>query len=382
MLEAPYPLMETEKMIIMRLLPFLSLLLLLAASCNTDTSGVTITGKLANANGLDIFIDKANIGGANNVLSTTPIATDGSFSLAFPEGLEPGIYQIRVGAQRAAIALEGNDGKVTLNGDVNELGRYGFTVEGSPRAEEIVGIMKNLLTSPVTIDGLSEIIKNTKDPAIGAYVAFQALGRSGAQGLPVHKIALERLPETDPMHATYTQFVRGLEMQYAQQMANEKVRVGEVPPDINLPDPSGKKYKLSDLKGQVVLLDFWASWCGPCRRENPNVVKVYDKYKDKGFTIFSVSLDGIDPRQASGMSAEQLAQANEGQKKRWVDAIQKDGLSWPYHVSELQKWSGMASTSYGVTGIPKTFMLDRDGKIAAIGLRGAEQIEQELLKHL
>lgn len=366
----------------MRLIPFLSLLLLLFLGCNTNTEGVTITGKLANANGLDIFIDKANIGGANNVLSTAPIANDGSFSLAFPEGLDPGIYQLRVGAQRAAIALDGKDEKVTISGDVNELGRYGFTVEGSEKAEEIVGIMKNLMGNPVTIEGLSEIVENAKDPAIGAYVAFQALGRSGTQGLAVHKAALERLPESDPMHPTYSQFVKGIEMQYAQQMANEKVRVGELAPDIELPSPNGKKYKLSDLKGQVVLLDFWASWCGPCRRENPNVVKVYNKYKDQGFTIFSVSLDGIDPRQASGMSAQQLAEANEGQKKRWVDAIQKDKLTWPYHVSELKKWSSLAGASYGVTGIPKTFMLDREGKIAAIGLRGAEQIEQELQKHL
>lgn len=358
----------------MRFISFLSLLvLLMATSCNTDTAGVTITGNLANANGLDIFIDKANIGGANNVLSTVPIASNGSFSLAFPEGLEPGIYQLRVGAQRAAIALAGNDGKVTINGDVNELSRYGFTIEGSVKAEEIVNTMKELVNKPVTIEGLAEIVQNAKDPAIGAYVAFQALGRSGGQGLPVHKIALDRLAQSDPMYANYAQFVSAMEMQQAQQMANEKIRVGEMAPDISLPDPNGKNFKLSDLKGQVVLLDFWASWCGPCRRENPNVVKVYNKYKDKGFTIFSVSLDGVDTRQSSGMSAEQLAQANEGQKKRWVDAIEKDGLTWPYHVSELKKWSSVAGASYGVTGIPKTFMLDREGKIAAIGLRGAEQ---------
>jgi hypothetical protein len=112
------------------------------------------------------------------------------------------------------------------------------------------------------------------------------------------------------------------------------------------------------------------------------VVKVYDKYKDQGFTIFRVSLDGVDPRRAGGLTPEQLAQRNEGQKKRWVDAIAKDQLAWPYHVSELKKWSGLSSAEYGVTGIPKTFLIDREGNIAAVGLRGAASIEQALQRVL
>lgn len=367
----------------MRFVSFFTLLvLLLATACNTNSSGVTISGKLDNANGLEIFLDKTNLGGANNVLGSAPIARDGSFSLAFPEGLEAGIYQIRVGAQRAALALNGNEGNVKVNGDVGEIGRYGFTVSGSAKAEELVGAMKTLVGQPVTIESLTSMVNNISDPGTAAYIAFQALGRAGAQGLPVHKAVLGRMTKADPMYENYAQYVSGLEMQNAQQMANELIRVGQPAPEITLPDPKGKNWSLSELKGKVVLLDFWASWCGPCRRENPHVVKVYDKYKDQGFTIFSVSLDGIDPRQAAGLDASQLAIANEDQKKRWVDAIQQDGLSWPYHVSELKKWSGVASASYGVSGIPKTFMLDRNGNIAAIGLRGAEQIEQELLKLL
>ncbi len=367
----------------MRFVSFFTLLvLLLAAACNTDSGGVKISGKLDNANGLEVFLDKTNLGGANNVLSSAPIDRDGNFSLAFPEGLEAGIYQIRVGAQRAALALNGNEGNVKINGDVSDIGRYGFTLSGSPKAEELVGAMKSLIGNPVTVEGLTDMVTNISDPGTAAYIAFQALGRSGAQGLPVHKAVLGRMTKSDPMYENYAQYVNGLEMQYAQQMANEKIRLGELAPEISLPDPKGKNWSLSELKGQVVLLDFWASWCGPCRRENPNVVKVYNKYKDKGFTIFSVSLDGIDPRQAAGLDASQLTKANEDQKRRWVDAIQQDGLSWPYHVSELKKWSGVASASYGVSGIPKTFMLDREGKIAAIGLRGAEEIEKELLKLL
>jgi thiol-disulfide isomerase/thioredoxin len=101
-----------------------------------------------------------------------------------------------------------------------------------------------------------------------------------------------------------------------------------------------------------VLLDFWASWCGPCRAENPNVVEAYNKYKDKGFTIYSVSLDD--------------------NKDKWQQAIQADGLSWPNHVSDLKRWESIAARDYGIEAIPTNFLLDKEGKIIARDLRGAE----------
>ena len=131
-----------------------------------------------------------------------------------------------------------------------------------------------------------------------------------------------------------------------------KVAIGAIAPDLAFPDPDGKVRKLSDLRGKVVLLDFWASWCGPCRRENPNVTNIYSKYHDKGFEVFSVSLDS--------------------DAASWKRAIEADKLVWPNHVSDLKKWQSQAAAIYGVRSIPSTFLLDKEGRIVQRDLRGAD----------
>ena len=128
------------------------------------------------------------------------------------------------------------------------------------------------------------------------------------------------------------------------------LEIGQIAPEIIMKSPDGNTYKLSDLKDQIVLLDFWASWCRPCRAENPNVVQLYEKYNKEGFTVFSVSLD------------QKL--------ELWEAAIEKDRLTWPYHVSDLNGWYSSAAKQYGVESIPSTFLLNKGNKIAAYNLRG------------
>lgn len=142
-----------------------------------------------------------------------------------------------------------------------------------------------------------------------------------------------------------------------QQIETQKsFVVGGTAPDFTQQTPEGEDLSLSDLRGKVVLVDFWASWCGPCRRENPNVKRVYDTYHEQGFEILGVSLDRT--------------------KDRWLKAIADDGLPWP-HVSDLQGWKNAAAVLYSVSSIPHTILLDRDGKIIARGLRGP-QLEAKL----
>jgi peroxiredoxin len=342
------------------------------------TSGTLIKGELTNAANLKAYLDRVGINSPNEVLANTPIDGSGNFVFGFVNELTPGIYQLRIGAQKAVITLDEGDHEIKIKGDVAEFGNYNFDISGSKDAKEMVTAMQGLRKEAVKVEDIDAIVKSVENPETGAFIAFNTLSRAGAVGIPVHMEALNRLPDSSPMKEKYTAFVRAMQSQIAQQQASETIRVGMPAPDISLPSPTGKQYALSDLKGQIVLLDFWASWCGPCRRENPNVVKVYEKYKKDGFTIYSVSLDGLDSRRTAGLSAQQIAQGQKGQKKRWTDAIAKDNLTWPYHVSELKKWESVAGRLYGVRGIPKTFLIDREGKIAAVGLRGAASIERAL----
>jgi len=140
--------------------------------------------------------------------------------------------------------------------------------------------------------------------------------------------------------------------------------VGVMAPDFTQNDVNGVPVKLSSFKGKYVLLDFWASWCGPCREENPNVVRAYNKYKDKNFTILSVSLDKSEGR------------------NNWLAAIKNDGLSWT-QVSDLKFWNNGAAQLYNITSIPSNFLIDPSGKIIAKDLRGADlenKLEEVLTK--
>jgi peroxiredoxin len=147
----------------------------------------------------------------------------------------------------------------------------------------------------------------------------------------------------------------------AQQIAEGKVNGnGTLLPDFSQPDTSGKAVSLSSLRGNYVLVDFWASWCGPCRQENPNLVAAFNKYKGKKFTVLGVSLDKA--------------------KESWIDAIHMDGLNWT-HISDLQGWQNSVAQQFQIFNIPQNFLLDPDGKVIGKNLRGPA-LERKLARVL
>lgn len=171
--------------------------------------------------------------------------------------------------------------------------------------------------------------------------------KNNSNYLPFANLFVESFRDSDPAA------VANLQMEIKK---SQSFMIGGEAPDFTQKTPDGKDMSLSELRGKVVLIDFWASWCGPCRRENPNVVRMYNQYKDKGFDILGVSLDKT--------------------QDRWVEAIQQDGLAW-HHVSDLKGWSNEVAQAYGVRSIPHTVLVDAEGKILARNLRG-EALEQKL----
>lgn len=148
----------------------------------------------------------------------------------------------------------------------------------------------------------------------------------------------------------------------ARIYADKNIIVGSIAPNFSQPDTQGNMIQLSDFKGKFVLLDFWASWCAPCRAENPNLKKAYNIYKPKGLEIFAISLD------------------DKNSKEAWIKAIQDDGLPW-IHAADLKGWRNEAAVLYGVKGVPQNYLIDPTGKIVAINIRG-EELHKVLAEHI
>ena len=347
----------------------------LANACqNAAADGYEVTGQLKNAPaGTVVHLSELT---ANQFVEKTQAKTDaaGKFTL---KGATPtaGIYQLKVDETNQLLLMLDNKTHVQLNGDAKRLGST-YTVKGSSDAE--------------LLRQFSQVVQGVKDHIERISQRYNAAGQAGKtdsmkiiekQYFAVQGQASTKLKKLVRGNArsVVTGFAVGAflspeeEFQFVDSVAAvqrkynpnssftkeltarlEPLRAtasGSQAPEIDLPTPQGPKLALSSLRGKYVLIDFWASWCGPCRQENPNVVKAYNQFKDKGkgFTIYSVSLDQ--------------------DKGKWEKAIAADGLSW-HHVSDLAGWSSVAGAAYGVKAIPQSFLLDPQGKIIAKNLRG------------
>ena len=356
-------------------------------SCNSgavaNIKGSLIKGTIADAGGLQLFLDHINYNNSNDVIAKAEISSNGSFEVPIEEGFENGIYRIRIGVKKAFFVFDGTEKIVQIDGDLASFDSYNFKLEGSETSKEFCTIMQKQADRTINKDEILNVIKTTPNTLMATFLLLKSFPNSGEQ-LPLSKELSKKLLAENPdsqYAKDYQKLVAALESNYLSMMASQKVQIGKPAPEIDLESPDGKKYALSDLKGKVVLLDFWASWCGPCRKANPHVVETYNKYKSKGFTVYSVSLDGINPRLKNRFKTEEeIEKQLDKAKKKWVAAIEKDGLAWDAHVSDLQHWNSVAAKTYGVRSIPQTFLIDRDGTIAAINPRN--NLEEALLKIL
>jgi peroxiredoxin len=385
----------------MRTIVLSVLVVSLLASCKDDKSKTfTVSGVLKNTPAKLVYAEENDIlKGKKNIKDSAVIAADGKFSMKIKADVE-GVYNLRLQSDPSEFATVINDAnKIEVEADFQKRNDF-YDVKGSNASKTIEDYftkMTGLQFEKYNLNSrIDSIFKNNGDSLlaitlmekqqqlIGDIKTYTHQTLQQANNTPLALFILATYQGmalnqnymmnafTNPEVLVYLNEMLGRSpdrtdiagvrnnveaaIKKANEQAQRTIWVGKQAPELSLPDTEGRYVKLSSFRGKYVLVDFWASWCVPCRRENPNVVQAYNQYRNKNFTILGVSFDR--------------------QKEAWEKAIVDDNLNWT-HISDLKYWQSEAATIYQVGTIPFNVLIDPDGKVIAENLR-AEALKQKL----
>jgi peroxiredoxin len=359
---------------------FVPFILMLALGCKNDSDQLSVSGTVSNNPSKQaVYLDLIELDAVSPTTLDTAVieAGTGRFKLETTPPAEEGIYRLRFEEDGVFVLLASDRNDIEFNADWKDFGKYTTNSSSSNSFRDMLkafndrvsvinakrqallnqqaqGATDSLLRAGeadfnayvnTTEDFLLKYADTTKSPSVALYIVGPLLRT---------QLEAERFePVMTSMSKRFTDhsMVQKVVKEYFGYMQQQKsaLKIGQPAPDFTLADPEGKMISLSSFKGKYVLVDFWASWCGPCRQENPNVVAAFKQYGNKNFTILGVSLDKA--------------------KDPWVKAIKDDQLTWT-HVSDLKYWESAVVPMYNIQGIPFNVLLDPQGNIVAMNLRG------------
>ena len=344
-----------------------------------NAAGYQLTGQLTNAPaGTKVYLAEL---GETQFISRDTATVDDKGQFKFTGTVpEAGLYQVKINDQNQVLVALANGGGLSLTGDAQKLSDS-YRVQGSKDSELLQQLGRTMTAAKPQMARLEQRFNqhaqagrtDSMQALEKQFYALQARSTEGIKALvrqnPASVVAGfvvanmlnpdEQFAFADSMTTVFKTTLPDSRYTKALTAKLDPLRataVGVQAPEINLSAPDGKAVALSSLRGKYVLIDFWASWCGPCRKENPNVVRAYNRYKGKGFEIYGVSFDQ--------------------DRAKWLKAIQADGLTWQ-HVSDLKGWESAAGQTYSIKSIPASILLDPQGRIIGKNLRG-EALEAKL----